>query len=164
MNAIMKTVSVSDMDGLSAQARQALRQRANFNLHSDLSDPVQRFLNAVEPGSYVRPHRHLTPEKWELFVILSGAAVVLVLDQRGQVLERLLLDAEGTCRAAEIPAGAWHTLVSIRPGTVLFEFKQGPYAALSDEDFADWAPSEGSPAIPAFLERVANAQPGDLLV
>ena len=158
----MKIVDTETLDQLSARAMASARGRANLNLHTELSDPIQRFLNAVEPGSYVRPHRHSTPkEKWELFVILSGAVVVLILDEAGKVLERLELDAEGPCRAIEIPGGAWHTLAATKAGTVLFEFKPGPYSALDDKDFATWAPVEGEAGASGMVERFMRASIGD---
>lgn len=158
----MKTVDIEMLNGLSASARAAVRGRANLNLHPALADPVQRFLNAIEPGSYVRPHRHLLPrEKWELFVILSGAVVVLVFDDAGKVVERVELDAAGHNRAVEIAAGAWHALAATRPGTVLFEFKPGPYSATDDKDFAAWAPAEGAAGSAALVRRYLTAAVGD---
>ena len=62
--------------------------------------------------------------------------------------------------AIEVPAGTWHTVVVLEPGTVLFEFKQGPYAPLSDKDFARWAPAEGDPGAAAMLQRFEDAAPG----
>lgn len=161
---MMKIVDTEILSDLSDKAKASARGRANFNLHPELADPVQRFLNAIEPGSYVRPHRHLTPEaKWELFVVLSGAVVVLILDEAGTVLERTELDAAGANRVLEIPGGAWHTLAATRPGTVLFECKQGPYSALDDKDFAHWAPLEGAPGAAELLQRYLAASVGDSL-
>ncbi len=159
----MKLVTTALIEELGRQAATAPRRRTNFNLHPQLDDPVQRFLNAIEPGSYVRPHRHTNPSRWELFVILAGAALVVILDDEGRVTERVELDAGGPVRAIEIPAGAWHTLAAREPGTVLFEFKAGPYAAVDDKDFAAWAPREGDAACHSFIERLLAAQPGMLL-
>lgn len=160
----MKIVDTQMLIALTGKASSSTRGRANLNLHPELSDPVQRFLNAIEPGSYVRPHRHRTPqEKWELFVVLSGAVVVLVLDEAGKVLERVELDAWGSNKAVEIPAGAWHALAATQPGTVLFEFKQGPYSALDDKDFAQWAPSEGDPGTAELVQRYVTAAIGEEL-
>jgi cupin fold WbuC family metalloprotein len=156
----MKLVTTALMEELSRQAATSPRGRTNFNLHPQLDDPVQRFLNVIEPGSYVRPHRHTNPPRWELFVILAGVVVVLILDDAGRVVERVELDADGPVRAIEIPAGAWHTLAVRAPGTVLFEFKPGPYAAVDDKDFAAWAPREGDAACPGFIGRILAAQPG----
>jgi cupin fold WbuC family metalloprotein len=160
----IKLITDPQLAALTQQAQAAPRRRANFNLHPRLDDPVQRFLNAMEPGTYVRPHRHTTPEpKWELFVALSGAIAVLLLDDAGTVKERVTIAAAGPVRAIEVEPGAWHTVVALEPGTVLFEFKQGPYAALSDKDFAAWAPREGEPGSVEMLGRFLAARPGDRL-
>lgn len=156
----MKLVTAALMEELGHRAAAAPRGRTNFNLHPSLDDPVQRFLNAIEPGSYVRPHRHTQPSRWELFVILAGAAVVVILDDEGRVTERVELEAGGPVRALEIPAGAWHTLAARKPGTVLFEFKAGPYAAVDDKDFAEWAPPEGDAGCGSYVARILAAQPG----
>ncbi|HHS84277.1 MAG TPA: cupin fold metalloprotein, WbuC family, partial [Gammaproteobacteria bacterium] len=68
----MKHIDEKVLQELQKRAADSARKRTNLNLHQTLEDPVQRFLNAIEPGSYVRPHRHNTPLRWELFVALSG--------------------------------------------------------------------------------------------
>ena len=160
----MKCIDQSLLDNLIVEARHTPRGRKNWNLHPDLADPVQRFLNAMEPGSYVRPHRHLMPEpRWELFVALSGRALVLSFDAAGQVLERVELAPQGPIRALEIAAGDWHVVLALESGTVLFEFKPGPYSVSSDKDFAAWAPAEGEAGCAAMLSRYREAQIGDCL-
>lgn len=84
---------------------------------------------------------------------MQGAIAVLLFDDQGRLTERVEIDAAGPNRAVEVPAGCWHSLVVLKPGTVLFEFKPGPYAAISDKDFAAWAPAEGEPGAAAMLER-----------
>lgn len=160
-NTSIRLVTNEQLATLSQQAVASPRRRANHNLHPKLADPVQRFLNAMEPGTYVRPHRHVTPgPKWELLVALSGAIAVLLFDDAGRVTERVVVAASGPVRAIEVPPGIWHTVVVLEAGTVLFEFKQGPYASLSDKDFAHWAPAEGEPGASAMLERFLAAAPG----
>lgn len=162
---MLKVVESAELARISLRAAAAPRGRANFNLHPELADPVQRFLNAIEPGSYVRPHRHALAEgRWELFVILSGAVAVLVFDDEARVVERVELDLTGGALAVEIPPGVWHALVALKPGSVMFEFKPGPYSPLSDKDFAAWAPAEGDPAAAAWVERYCRAKVGDCLV
>lgn len=39
-------------------------------------------------------------------------------------------------------------------GAVLFEVKQGPYQAISDKDFAPWAPAEGLAEAAQYLKRL----------
>ncbi|MFM8340309.1 MAG: WbuC family cupin fold metalloprotein, partial [Fluviibacter sp.] len=40
-------------------AASAERKRKNANFHPNDAFPVHRLINAMQPGSYVRPHRHL---------------------------------------------------------------------------------------------------------
>jgi len=122
----------------------------NFNLH-ELSDPVQRMLNAIEPGSYVRPHRHLDPDKTELFVILKGRGVVLTFDDNGNINDLVQMKAGGEKLGVEIPPGIWHSIISLEKGTLFLEIKDGPYVAATDKDFASWAPEAGTEEEKAYL-------------
>jgi cupin fold WbuC family metalloprotein len=134
-------------DAVAAEARQAPRRRRNHNLHAE-PDLVQRFLNALQPGTYVRPHRHCRPDPaagFECFLVLQGAIGLLVLDEQGQVLARERLDAAGPLRGIELPQGTLHTLVALEPDTVMFELKQGPYVPTADKDFLASFPLEGTP-------------------
>ncbi len=151
------------IDRLCAEASASQRRRTVFNFHESHSDQVQRFLNVMQPGTYVRPHRHDDPAKWELTVILSGKLVILVTDSNGRVSERIELDADGPVRGIELPAGTWHTSASAAPDTVILEVKSGPYDVKTDKDFASWAPPEGSPECIAFEQKIRQARPGDLL-
>ncbi len=73
----MKQITFSDLLQQSEQAANSPRLRAHRNLHPELSDPVQRLAIAMEPGTYVRPHRH--PHTFELLTALSGRFLVLIL-------------------------------------------------------------------------------------
>jgi len=132
-----------------ANAAASPRRRANLNVHPTLEAPVQRMLNVFQPGTYVRPHRH-EPERFELFLALSGRAAVLTFDDEGRVLECAVLEP-GATWAVELPGGVWHTVVSLADGTALFEVKPGPYRPLDDKDYAPWAPHEGSTDVEATL-------------
>ncbi len=82
-------------DAVALRARASERLRMNFNLHQE-SDLVQRFLNVMQPGTYVRPHRHCRPgtgEGFECFVVLQGSIGVLLFDANGTCLRQERLDA-----------------------------------------------------------------------
>lgn len=143
-------VSAADLAALSAEARSRPRRRANRNLHA-MDEPVHRLLNAVEPGSYVRPHRHLTPPKSETLVAVAGEIGLVLFDEDGNVTEARRLSPAGFL-AADLPAGTWHAIVSLAEGSVFFETKPGPYVAPGPSDLAAWAPAEGS-AEGAALEK-----------
>ena len=123
------------------EARSSPRHRHITRFH-ELPEPFQRMVNAIEPESYVRPHRHLDPDKDEVFIALQGSALIVRYGDDGTPLEGVFLEADGPVRGVEIPSGAWHSLVSLQSGTVLFEAKEGPYMESTDKDFAPWAPAE----------------------
>ncbi|SBO43976.1 WbuC family cupin fold metalloprotein [Cyanobium sp. NIES-981] len=134
------------LDQLSARARQAPRLRRNHNLHQ-LPDRVQRFLNGLQPGTYVRPHRHVRDGAgggFECFVVLQGAIGLLVLNAAGEVIGRERLEATGPLKGIELAEGQFHTLVALSPDAVMLELKQGPYQPAADKDFLPQFPSEGS--------------------
>jgi cupin fold WbuC family metalloprotein len=149
------------LDDLIAKAAASPRKRAHNNLHPVLEDPVQRLCVAIEPGTYIRPHRHADPSTWEVFVLLRGSAVFLSFDDSGRVTERLVLAAGGPVPAIEIPAGTWHSIASREPGSVFFEVKQGPYKAPVAENSAAWAPAEGDADCIQFEAWYRAAQVGD---
>jgi len=139
----MKQITKQVLDSLMEKAIASPRKRAHHNLHDELADPVQRLCVAIEPGTYIRPHRHADPLTWEVFLMLRGSAVFLSFDDAGRVTERTVLAAAGPVQAIEIPAGTWHSVASLEPGTVFFEVKQGPYKAPVAGNSAAWAPAEG---------------------
>lgn len=122
-----------------------------LNFHQESSDPLQRMFNALEPGTYVQPHRHLNPDKRELFVVLRGSVAVLLFSDRGEVVRREVL-CPGKNPGIEIAPGEWHTLCALEPGTIVFEVKDGPYNPLTDKNFAPWAPNENHPDAPRVLQ------------
>lgn len=132
-------------------SRAAPRRRTNLNVHLELADPIQRLANVIQPGSYIRPHRH-GHKTWELFLLMKGRAGVILFADDGTILEFVLLGPEDAW-AVEIPGGMLHTAFALEADTVLFEVKPGPYRPLAGDDFAAWAPAEGDEAVPATLAR-----------
>jgi cupin fold WbuC family metalloprotein len=157
----MKQIDATILDSLTKQATGSVRKRAHHNLHARLDDPVQRLCVAIEPATYIRPHRHAEPATSEVFLLLRGSAALLFFDDSGAVTERAVLSATGPVFAAEIPAGTWHTIASLESGTIFFEVKQGPYTPPQDANVAGWAPPEGSPAAARFVEWYCHAKVGD---
>jgi cupin fold WbuC family metalloprotein len=116
-------------------------------LHTE-PELVQRFVNVLQPGTYVRPHQHRrgqTGSGFECFVVLQGSVGLLLLDEGGQVVHRERLDAVGPLRGIELSEGQIHTLVALTPDAVMFEIKQGPYQPSTDKDFLRGFPAEGTP-------------------
>lgn len=150
----MQIVDTNLLDQVTAQARTAPRLRKNHNLHKSDASCCHRLLNAIEPGSYIRPHRHLDVEKDETFVCLRGRLGVVTFDEKGEVQESVLLEACGEKLAADVPHGTYHTAVSLEPGTIFFEAKAGPYLPLLTDEKGEFAPEEGSPEASDYLARL----------
>lgn len=157
----MKKIDSTVLDSLAKQAKESPRHRAHFNLHQDLGDPVQRLCIAMEPETYVRPHRHSDPETWEVLMILRGTLALTIFDDHGTVLERTVLDAKGPVTAVEFLQNTWHAPVSLEPGTIVFEIKQGPYRPIAEINLASWAPAEGKPGAEQLLAWYKTAKTGD---
>lgn len=136
----MKIINEQLLDETTAKAKQSPRLRMNYNFHEELDDPVNRLLNAIEPGTYIRPHRHLNPSKDEIFLLLRGKAVLFLFDDKGNITETLLLDPKTGSYGAEIKPGVWHCLLVLESGTVIYEVKPGPFAPLHPENMASWSP------------------------
>jgi len=150
----MKIIDRQLLDTITSQAKGNPRLRKNHNLHPSDDSCCHRLLNAIEPGSYIRPHRHLDPVKDESFIILRGKLGVITFDENGAIAENIVLTAGKQSLAADIPHGVFHAAVSLVSGTVFFEAKAGPYRPLTEAEKASWAPEEGTPAAPAYLARL----------
>ena len=142
------------LDQIWRQARESQRKRKNFNFHLRESDPSSRLLNAVEPESYVRPHRHMDPAKDETIIAVRGSFGVVFFDERGAVTSSLIIRAGGETMGVNIPHGVYHTLLALDSASVFFEAKAGPYLPVSMAEIASWAPAEGDPGAHAYLEKL----------
>jgi len=156
----LKQITTAMLEDLGRQAQASPRRRANLNLHPQLDDPIQRLAIAMEPDTYVRPHRH--PHTWEMLHPLAGRFVVLEFDAAGTLAARSLLGAaDKASRLIELPAGVWHAVLSLDAGAVIFEVKHGPYQPIAAADFAPWSPAAESPQAAALINWYATAQSGE---
>ena len=149
----IQTITPDLLESVSRQAKESSRFRMNYNFHQE-EDLAQRFLNAIEPESYIRPHRHIDPSKDEAFLILRGRGVIVIFEDDGTVKEVFILDPTTGNLGVDIPAGVYHTIISLQSGSVFYEVKPGPYIANSDKNFAPWAPDENSSTVPTFFSQL----------
>jgi cupin fold WbuC family metalloprotein len=153
----MKIINKQVLDQLTENARHSPRLRKNWNIHPRDDFPSQRLLNAMEPSSYIRPHRHLDPNKDETFLVVRGRLGVILFSDSGQVTGSVLLDTAGATLGIDIPAGVFHTAVSLAEGTVFFEAKAGPYLPLTEDEKAPWSPEEDSAEVGEYLYSLKRA-------
>jgi len=142
-------------------ASKSPRKRSHYNLHKEMNEPVQRLCIALKKGTYVRPHHHPKSNKWELMLALRGSVVLLVFDNDGVILERLILNQNDSLSGIELKPDTWHTVFPLTDDAIILEVKEGPYIATEKSDFALWAPEEGDHDVTDFLLWLENARPGE---
>jgi cupin fold WbuC family metalloprotein len=140
------------IDSIIDQARTSPRKRMNYNFHPELSDPVQRLLNALEPWTYIRPHKHTTKE--ESFVLLRGTILAVVFNDDGSIRDHAVLSHSTGIQGIEFEENSYHMLTSLETGSVVFEIKEGPFVPHTEGSSAPWAPKEGTPEAKEFLAKV----------
>jgi cupin fold WbuC family metalloprotein len=133
-------------------SRKSPRLRIILPFHKTSGDPLQRMLNTLQPGSYIRPHRHVSPQKAESVIVLQGSIAFITFKENGQKDDLFILSSDSDQLGIDIDPGVYHTFFALERDTVLFEVKPGPYSELSDKDFAPWAPAEGAEGDQDFLK------------
>lgn len=152
----MKSIQLIDqalLDEVATAASTAPRRRKNYNFHISETAPSNRLLNAMEPDSYIPPHRHLDASKDESIVVVRGKFGVVEFDEAGNVTGKAVL-TPGSAVGINILHGIYHSLLALEPGSVFFESKAGPYAPLTEAEKASWAPQEGTDSAAAYLANL----------
>ena len=137
-------------------SRGSPRKRIILPFHKGDPDSLHRMFNAAQPGTYIRPHRHLNPPKAEAIIVLQGAIHFFVFAEDGEVREHFRLAAGTEDFGVDIEPGIIHTFLVCLPDTVIFEAKTGPYNPANDKDFSPWAPKENDPEMPAYLAKLTR--------
>lgn len=123
-NRKIATVDQEALEQLSQRAAGCERKRMNLNIHTDLDDPIQRVINALEPETELGFHRHT--DRWELFVHIEGRLQLTLFTDPDQPTI-YTLSATDT-KVVEIPIGVWHSVRSLESGSAILELKPGPYS------------------------------------
>ena len=151
----MKVFSADFLNKLTAQAQVNPRRRQHRNIHESYAEPCQRLFNAIEPDSYIRPHRHAADPRDELLIAVRGLMALVEFDEQGKVIGVMRFgvqqNGEELAVGAEVSASTWHTVVALAPGCVLLEVKAGPFDPDQPKDLATWAPNEGSSTADEYL-------------
>jgi cupin fold WbuC family metalloprotein len=162
----LKSLDSSWANGILAEAESSPRLRTHYNLHESVDEQVQRMCVSLDPGTYVRPHRHIEKtkdeNKWELLIFLQGNLDLVLFDAEGKLSKCFSLGALADDKTAvvEIPPQTYHSLVVYEPSIIL-EVKQGPWQAPTVEEqeliFAPWAPAEQSDGVQKYCEQLQKA-------
>jgi cupin fold WbuC family metalloprotein len=152
----VKVFSVECLDHLVTQAKNSPRFRQHSNIHLDYAEPCQRLFNAIEPGSYIRPHHHGI----ESLFAIRGLMALIVFSNDGTIeqVQRFGIDSSRSglniAAGTEIPSHKWHTVVSLASGSILLEIKAGPFDPNMPKSLAPWAPDEGTSDGANYLKQL----------
>jgi cupin fold WbuC family metalloprotein len=148
------TVSKELIQQALVASRESPRKRIILPFHKSSDALLHRMLNAMQPGTYVQPHRHVDPPKEELFLVLRGAIDLIVFDAEGEISHVITLKAASDSFGADLAAGRYHTFLVREADTVIYEVKLGPYTATTAKDFAPWAPPENTAGVGGYVAQI----------
>jgi len=136
---------------LLALSRESPRKRMIQCVHKGDDAGVHKMFNALQPATYITPHRHSNPVKTETVLLVSGSMLYVEFTEDGKLKDHILIQPGTENFGIDVAPHVFHTFIALKPDTLLFEIKDGPYAAISDKDIPDWAPAEGTEEANAFL-------------
>jgi cupin fold WbuC family metalloprotein len=163
----MKIFSSQYFDELLNTAARSQRLRAHANVHHSYADQCQKLFNAIKIESYIRPHRHSLDPKEECLIAVRGLFGLIEFSDHGGIESITLFGSEkysqkfSIASGVSLPAGVWHTVVSLAEDSILFEVKSGPFDPSLAKELAPWAPEEGGELTQEYLNQLRQrAQDG----
>lgn len=132
-------------------SRESPRKRMIQRVHKTDEANVHKMFNALQPGTYITPHRHMQPEKTETVLVISGAMLFVEFSDDGAIKNHILVQPGTDAFGIDVAPHVYHTFVALKPDTLIFEIKDGPYVHDTDKDIPEWAPIEGSAEAEPFL-------------
>lgn len=118
----MKLITEELLDTVTSHAKENSRLRMNYNFHASMDAPIHRLLNALEPGTYLPPHRHT--DKEETYLVLRGSLLAFFYDDAGNVTDKVCLNPSEGKYGLEIPSNTWHSIIALESGTVILKLKK----------------------------------------
>ena len=147
----ISSIGPSELDTLKAAVKASVKRRARINAHPDAEDALHEMIIAIDPDSYIRPHKH--PGKSEAFHIIEGEVDIIVFSDDGAIERIVPLGPPGSRRPFyyRMSAPFFHTLIIRSDILIVHEITNGPFRPQATV-FADFAPDEREP------EKVAAYQ------
>lgn len=103
------------------------RLRSHFMLYANHSEKVQRQIIAMLKGSYVEPHYHELPHRWEMFLLLHGEIRVCLYSITGTVSLDLIISENDPLPLIQFFPGYIHSVECLSERALLLEVKEGPF-------------------------------------
>jgi cupin fold WbuC family metalloprotein len=156
------TIGAEDIEVLRQAVRKTPKRRVRINAHPGSDDELHEMIIALEPGSYIRPHKH--PGKSEAFHIIEGQVDIVVFSEAGEVERIVSLAAKGGRHPFyyRMSTPHFHTLIIRSDLLVVHEITNGPFLP-TGTIYAAFAPEESDTARAAvfqanLVKRVAAIQ------
>jgi len=140
-------------EGLAA-SRMSDRKRMILPIHRVQEAEVQRLVNFLQPGTYIRPHKHPLDHATESIILLKGSIRFFTFDDDGRLLTDHVISSAPLPGVLDMEPNVWHSFLVLEEDTILFECKKGPYNADTDKEFAEWAPSEGHQTVEKWMNQL----------
>jgi len=140
-------------EGLAA-SQKSDRKRMILPIHRKQEAEVQRLVNFLQPGTYIRPHKHPLDHATESIILLKGSIRFFTFDDEGRVITDQVVSSTPIPGVLDIEPNVWHSFLVLEEDTILFECKKGPYNAATDKEFAEWAPKEGDQTAEKWMNQL----------
>ncbi len=131
-------------------SRSSKRGRAVAVIHPPEKKGLRVIVNAIQPPSYIQPHKHMSAE---YFAPIRGQFGIAFFDESGQILEKYTLSRDNV-QFIEIPLGRFHTAVALDSDSVLLDMSEGPYNPKEYKEFPQWAPKEPEEGLAGYGEEI----------
>lgn len=136
----IRMLTREDLEKIIQNSQSSPRGRAPNPLNPDEYPGPQCLINAIQPSSYVVPHRH---EDEEIWLHIQGRVVIGLFNEEGEPTEKIELAYDKTLYFVA-PGDIYHSVFAIEPDSVFFNVSQGPFNPNAPKDFAKWAPRENA--------------------
>ena len=67
-------------------------------------------------------------------MVLRGKVKWLYYNDRGELIDTILVEADGDIRGLSVPMGQWHSIKCLESGSVILETKDGAWEAMNEKD------------------------------
>ena len=137
----ISAIGEAELNALRAAVKASAKRRARINAHPDGEDALHEMIIAIDPSSYIRPHKH--PGKSEAFHIIEGEVDIVVFTDDGEIDRIVPLGPAGSRRSFyyRMSTAFFHTLIIRSDILVVHEITNGPFRP-SATVFADFAPDD----------------------
>jgi len=110
--------------------------------------------SVLQPETYIHPHMHPSEKGKQILIAIKGKMIAIIFDEQGNITKHMILNPD-EISYLEIPSRIFHTVVVLKPDTVLCELYMDNHQ--NHEEYkrcASWAPEELSMGYKQYLEEL----------